>query len=291
MKIDKKKTCLLTFDIEEWFQVENLKGAISREHWKEMPSTVQKNTGRILDLLERFNINATFFILGWVAERQPDLVKNIYTRGHEIACHGYGHERVNQLEADDALQDISKSKDILESIINKEVVGYRAPNFSISDSILEHLKKLNFTYDSSYNPFRLNTRYGSISGSLKKAGEGCYLIDNGLYELSLSSFNLLKLPIPIGGGAYFRIIPFWIFKWLVNRKLQQEPVFNFYLHPWEFEPEQERVKNIRWDYRFRHYYGLSRTAQKLEKLILFLKDLDCEFLTIHEYVNRVKETG
>jgi polysaccharide deacetylase family protein (PEP-CTERM system associated) len=287
MSNDQKKTCLLTFDIEEWFQVENLKGAISREEWEEKSSTVQKNTACILDLLKKFNIKATFFILGWVAERQPDLVKYIYTQGHEVACHGYGHERANQLKGDDALRDITKSKNILKKIIGEEIVGYRAPNFSISDNILEHLKELNFVYDSSYNPFSLNRRYGSISGSLSKVGEGCYLTEKGIYEIPLSSHSFYNLPIPIGGGAYFRIFPFWLFKSLINRKLQNDPVLNFYLHPWEFEPKQERVKNIRLNYRIRHYYGLKNTEKKLEKLILFLKGLDCEFLTIHQYVVRV----
>ena len=119
----------------------------------------------------------------------------------------------------------------------------------------------------------------------------CYETASGIYEKPLSQYSFGKFPIPIGGGAYFRIFPLWIFKNLVKARLEQETTYNFYLHPWEFEPEQQRIKNIRWDYRFRHYYGLTRTAHKLEKLILFIKGLDCEFLTIREYLERVKSDG
>ncbi len=283
-----QNTCLLTFDIEEWFQVENLKSAIRREEWDLKKSTVGQNTQRILKLLKKHQITATFFILGWIAERQPELIREIYQHGHEIACHGYGHERANLLEEQKSLDDIARSKQILEEIISAQIVGYRAPNFSINDTILDHLKKLNFIYDSSYNPFQLNKRYGKITGKLEQNSHGCYLTENGLYEVPLSSYLFKKLPIPIGGGAYFRIMPFWIFKRLVRNKLRQGSVYNFYLHPWEFESQQERVKGIKLNYRFRHYYGLRRTANKLEKLIVYLKKMDCEFLTIGEYVERVK---
>jgi polysaccharide deacetylase family protein (PEP-CTERM system associated) len=264
-------TCLLTFDIEEWFQVENLKGAVHRKEWEQKHSTVAQNTMRILSLLSKYEVSATFFILGWVAERQPELIREIYQQEHEIACHGYGHERANLLEEKRSLDDIARSKLILEKIISDKITGYRAPNFSINDTILDHLKKLDFIYDSSYNPFQLNRRYGKISGELERKSAGCYLTQNGLFEVPLSSYSFKNIPVPIGGGAYFRIIPFPIFKNLVSKKLAQESVYNFYLHPWEFEPEQKLVKGIKLNYRFRHYYGLKHTADKLEKLIVFLK--------------------
>lgn len=284
-----KNFILFTFDLEEWFQVANLQSEISIKDWSNKKSTIEQNAERILSLLKKYNVPATFFILGWVAERHAEVVLRIKEEGHEIASHGYGHELANQLADEAIYNDILKSKQILEAISGERIDGYRAPNFSINDRVLEHLKNLGFIYDSSFNPFRLNPRYGTLQGLGHKIKAGCFQTKNGLYEVPLSSYSFFKLPVPIAGGAYFRIFPFWFFKSLVKRKLKQEPVFNFYLHPWEFEPEQERVKNIRWDYQFRHYYGLKRTAEKLEKLILFLKEKGSEFLTIREYVDRVRE--
>jgi polysaccharide deacetylase family protein (PEP-CTERM system associated) len=281
------QACILTYDIEEWFQVENLKGAISRKDWELQKSTVEKNTDRILGILEEFSIPATFFILGWVAERHPALVKKIHAAGHEIACHGYGHELANRLEESQIRQDIHKSKKILEDLISEPVVGYRAPNFSISDQIISYLKEMDFVYDSSYNPFTLNPRYGSLSVLQKKVAPNCYLIENGLYEIPISYTSIFKFSLPISGGAYFRIIPFWIFKRLINSNQVKNTPNIFYLHPWEFEPEQQRIRNIKWNYQFRHYYGLKNTENKLKKLIVHLKDLKSEFLTMHQYIKGI----
>jgi polysaccharide deacetylase family protein (PEP-CTERM system associated) len=281
------RTVFLTFDVEEWFQVANLRGAIKPSDWDQQKSTVEQNVNRILDILEKFDIYATFFILGWVAERHPEVVKAIHEKGHEVASHGYAHELSNQLSDLEARNDLKKAKVILEDIIIDKVVGYRAPNFSIDDRILRILKELGYLYDSSYNPFRLNPRYGSLEGIRDQIAPDCYSTTSGIYEIPLSQYAWGKIPVPIGGGAYFRIIPFRIFKNLVRSRIQKENVYNFYLHPWEFEPEQQRIKNIRFDYRLRHYYGLGQTANKLEKLILFLKNMDCEFLTIRKYIERI----
>ena len=281
-------SCFLSFDVEEWFQVENLKNAISRDDWENKSSTVAENTRKILQILKDHDITATFFILGWVAERNPDLVREIHARGHEIASHGYGHELANNLDDEMRLKDIIDSREILESLIQDNIYGYRAPNFSINDNVLAQLANLGFLYDSSYNPFKFNRRYGSLDNLGKKLAPACYETAVGIYEIPLSSYNFRNIAFPIAGGGFFRLIPYFIFQRLVKARLTQEATYNFYLHPWEFEPEQVRIKNIRWDYRFRHYYGLRHTAQKLEKLILFLKDMRCEFLTIKEYVNRIK---
>jgi polysaccharide deacetylase family protein (PEP-CTERM system associated) len=242
-----------------------------------------------LDILGKYEIPATFFILGWVAERYPDVVKTIYKKGHEVASHGYGHTLANQLTTDDVREDLLKAKKILENIIDDRVVGYRAPNFSINDEVLEILNEYGFLYDSSYNPFKLNPRYGNLKGIGEKVSPGCYETTSGIYEIPLSQFKLGRISIPIGGGAYFRIFPFWIFKNLVKYYIQRENIYNFYLHPWEFEPKQPRIRNIRLDYRLRHYYGLKNTALKLEKLILFMQQLGYEFLTMGEYVNRITD--
>ncbi len=277
----------LTFDIEEWFQVENLRSSIHPDEWIYKKSTLEENTNKILHILDRHNVRSTFFILSWVAERNPRLIKQIYSAGHEVASHGYAHERANIQKEKDVIYDLQKSKYILENIIIDKVIGYRAPNFSINDRILDYMKDLGFIYDSSYNPFRLNPRYGKLENLGNKVAFGCYRTVNGIFEIPLSCYDFNGVQFPIAGGAYFRIIPFWIFRKIVKKKIKQEPVYNFYLHPWEFEPEQERVKNIRWDYRFRHYYGLRRTAKKLEKLIIYLKSQNSEFLTIRDFIERL----
>lgn len=279
--------CFLTFDVEEWFQVENFKSVISQSEWKDKKSTLEQNINDILTLLEKHSIKSTFFILGWVAEKNPDLIKKIHKAGHEVASHGYAHERVNLGRETEVVYDIKKSKSILENIINVRVNGYRAPNFSVNDRILDYIKDLGFIYDSSYNPFRLNPRYGKLEKLGNKVAFGCYKTVNGIFEIPLSCYDFSGIQFPIAGGAYFRIIPFWIFRQIVKKKIKQEPVYNFYLHPWEFEPEQERVKNIRGDYRFRHYYGLRRTAKKFEKLIIYLKNQNSEFLTIGDFIERL----
>lgn len=265
-----------------------MKGAISRQEWELKKSTVEKNTDRILGILEEFSIQATFFILGWVAERHPALVKKIHAAGHEIACHGYGHELANILGENQIRQDIQKSKTILEDLISVPVVGYRAPNFSISDQIISYLKDMDFLYDSSYNPFSLNPRYGSLSVLQKKVAPNCYQVGNGLFEIPISYTSIFKFSLPVSGGAYFRIIPFWIFKRLINGNQLKNTPNIFYLHPWEFEPEQQRIRNIKLNYQFRHYYGLKNTEYKLKKLIVHLRNLNGEFLTMQQYIKGIQ---
>jgi polysaccharide deacetylase family protein (PEP-CTERM system associated) len=283
------RNCLFTFDIEEWFQVENLKGAIHREDWKSKKSTVEKNTEKILAILDRHYIKGTFFILGWIAQENKELIKEIADRNHEIACHGFSHDIAYQLDQEKLRSDILQSKTLLEEICGQTVTGYRAPSFSISDKVLSILKSLDFEYDSSYNPFKWNNRYGHIDTPLKKITDGCYQTEHGIFEIPLSTLSHLNLNFPVGGGAYFRIIPFFIFKNLVKTLLKKKNFYNFYLHPWEFEFDQERIKNIKWQYKFRHYYGLEKTEVKLEKLINFLKESECEFLTVSNYVNQIKK--
>jgi polysaccharide deacetylase family protein (PEP-CTERM system associated) len=280
--------CIFSFDVEEWFQVENLKGAITKNEWKSKKSTVVKNTQKILEILGKHDIKGTFFILGWIAREKKELIKRIASNNHEIACHGFNHDIAYHLDQNKLYSDISDSKAILEDICSHKVTGYRAPSFSISDNILGILKDLNFEYDSSYNPIKWNKRYGHIDTPLKKITDGCYQTEHGIFEIPLSTLSHLNLNFPVGGGAYFRIIPFFIFRKLVKLLLKNKNFYNFYLHPWEFEFDQERVKNIRWQYKFRHYYGLEKTEAKLEKLINFLKKSECRFLTVSDYVNQVK---
>jgi polysaccharide deacetylase family protein (PEP-CTERM system associated) len=285
-----KKACLLTFDVEEWFQVENLKSAIQPEDWTHKKSSVIQNTNRILDILDKFNITTTFFILGWLAEKYPEMISSIHSAGHEIACHGFAHELTFELTEEELRKDIKRSKRILEDIIGQPVLGYRSPSFSIHPKMFQILKEHNFRYDSSYNPFTLNSRYSRLETPLGKILKGCYKINNGLYEIPVSTVVIKNFNIPIAGGGYFRLFPFFLSKLLIKKRLRDEDMFNFYLHPWEFEPAQPRIENIPLTYRFRHYYGLHQTATKFQKLIKFLKEQECVFYRINHYLDFIEDS-
>ena len=286
---EKKQTCILTFDIEEWFQVENLKGAIRKSDWRLKKSSVEGNTFKILELLNKYGISATFFILGWIAEEKSGLVSAISAAGHEIACHGFSHDLAYSLNEEILYQDILRSKMALESITSQKVIGYRAPSFSISDTVLKILRDLKFIYDSSYNPFRWNERYGIITSKLQPVNHSCYLTEYGLLEIPSSTFSLSKFNLPMGGGAYFRSIPLPIFKVMVRAILKSKKFYTFYLHPWELEPGQEKIQHIKINYKFRHYYGLKKTEVKFEKFIQFLKESDCRFLKMEQFTNDLLE--
>lgn len=284
-----KKICLLTFDVEEWFQVENLKSAIPSEDWSKKKSSVIQNTNYILDILKEYDLKTTFFVLGWLAEKYPEMISSIHSAGHEIACHGFAHELTFELTEEELRKDIKKSKNILEDIIDSPVLGYRSPSFSIHQKTFQILKENKFRYDSSYNPFTLNSRYGRLEHPLGKISNGCYKIDHGLYEIPVSTVVINNFNIPIAGGGYFRLFPFFLSKLLIKKRLRDEGMLNFYLHPWEFEPAQPRIKNIPLTYRFRHYYGLQQTAKKFRKLIKFLKEQDCVFYRMDKYLDFVED--
>ena len=196
----------LSFDIEDWFQVENLKTAISRDQWDEIELRVEGNTRKILALLREANARATFFILGWVAERCPELVRDIDRDGHEVASHGYGHGLVYEMTPDMFREDLLRSKNILEGIVNKPVTGYRAPSFSITPQnlwALDILKEMGFEFDSSVFPVSLHDRYGFSGCSTRP-----FVWPNGLVEIPLSVYRVGRLSLPAAGGGYFRLFPY-----------------------------------------------------------------------------------
>ncbi len=178
-----KKTILLSFDVEDWFQVENFKSYIDFSTWNSFELRVEKSTHKILDLLDSFSLQpkATFFILGWIAEKVPQLVREINLRGHEVASHGMLHHLCTQLSRDKLLADLIYSKSMLEDIIGERVYGYRAPSFAISDKILPIINDAGFLYDSSYNSFDRHDRYGKIGLEAKKQHGIAYQINNNLY--------------------------------------------------------------------------------------------------------------
>ena len=275
-----QKTICLSFDIEDWFQVENLREKFSPEIWYKCESRVVKNTIKILDLLDKYNVKATFFVLGWIAGRFPDLVKEIHSRGHEIASHGYGHIINYQLTKEKIFEDIKKSKEILESIINQKIIGYRAPNFSITEDVIDALGKLGFKYDSSFHTFLKNKRYGKIS--IEK--RGFFYIRDDLLEIPMSVWKSKFLELSIAGGGYFRLYPYTLFKSLALSYLKKNNYLIMYFHPWEFDPEQPRVKEISPWYQFRHYVGLDKTYLRLDKFINDMLKNGYSFKKIQEII-------
>ncbi|MCG8430585.1 MAG: DUF3473 domain-containing protein [Candidatus Omnitrophica bacterium] len=265
----------LSFDIEDWFQVENLRKACPRDRWECFDLRVEPNTERILDELDKAGHKATFFILGWIAERRPEMVKRIAASGHEIACHGYNHDIVYTLTPDEFREDLRAAKGLLEQVSRQEVVGYRAPNFSITEQSLwaiDILKEEGFRYDSSIFPTSFHDRYG-----FKKVKDSDpFVFENGLREFPVTIYKLGCLNIPVGGGGYFRLMPYWLFKRALNSVNERAKRFIFYLHPWEIDAGQPRVK-IKTQYYLRHYAHLDKTQIKLQRLLA-----DFRFVPIKE---------
>jgi len=284
----KKPVILLTIDVEDWFQVENFKPYIDFSTWNSFELRVEKNTCLILDLLASFSFKpkATFFILGWIAERLPALVRQIRDCGHEVASHGGNHHLCTALDKNQLALDLWTSKKQLEDITGQTVYGYRAPSFAVNDQILEMIKQAGYLYDSSYNSFSAHGRYGSIdlSGAVKNGGS--YQLDDGFFELPVSNLHLGGKTIPLGGGGYFRLYPTPFFKQGIKRVLGKNNAFVFYTHPWEFDPNQPRVHQASQGFKFRHYINLGRTEVKLQKIINAFTD--CDFVTCQHYLERIR---
>ncbi len=311
---------LLTVDVEDWFQVENFKGCIPFSSWAICESRVERNTHRLLDLFDsstqtrvqkplssgqsgssrssqssgaaRFapcGVKATFFILGWVAKRLPALVREIHSRGHEIASHGFFHNLCGEQTSPQIREDLKTSKKILEDIVGTRVFGYRAPSFSINDEVLGIVEECGYAYDSSFNSFNLQGRYGTIRVSLNGKRGIAVPISPGFFELPISNLRTWGTTLPWGGGGYFRLIPSVLFRAGVRRNLRNEGAFLFYIHPWEIDPDQPRVNEAPAFFRFRHYHNLNKAHEKLGKLIFALRY--GRFLTCRRYLEEVDQNG
>ncbi len=278
---------LLTFDVEDWFQVENLRSLFPPESWDRQNWRVDRSTGTLLEVLEdaeQFlgrSVKATFFVLGSVAAKFPRLVREIHKRGHEVASHGYGHRLCVQEKPCDLQEDLKHSKALLEDLLGAPVFGYRAPGFSISDKILEHVREAGYRYDSSYNSFGLNPRYGSLSLNGNRKGIA-HELHPEFYEIPVSNLRLWGRVLPWAGGGYFRLWPFGVFSAGVSKILQSQGAYVFYMHPWECDPRQPRVRGIGALSRFRHYLNLSRTADRLLRLVTSFAG--CRFLPCTHYL-------
>ncbi len=275
---------MMSIDVEDWFQVENLKSVIQRR-WDDKELRVEANTERILAVLEEADTKATFFTLGWIAERAPALVRKIAQMGHEVACHGYGHELIYDIGVDAFREDIRRSRAILEDITGQPVVGYRAPSFSITDQALEVLAEEGFLYDSSYFDFGAHERYGKLNTPRQKTEGSCLeRYDCGLWEIPMATVRMMGKQLPISGGGYFRLLPYSVYKMLYAKAAEQLGNVVFYLHPWECDPGQPRVKGISAGHSFRHYINLSRTEGRLRRLVS-----DFEFTSIKDYIEKNAE--
>lgn len=273
---------MMSVDVEDWFHVENLRSAIPRRSWEEQPQRVVRNTTRILDLFDDHDTRATFFVLGWVAERHPELVKDIEARGHEVASHGHSHRLIYNQDPDAFRRDLQRSKETLESIIGESLSGYRAPNFSINETAMQIIDECGFIYDSSFFPSSYHDRYGSLDLGVSQSG----LLrreDDGLLEVPIPTLNRLGLQIPWGGGGYFRALPYSLFRWGVRRILEEQGGYVFYLHPWEIDPDQPRVDGIPIGEKIRHYLNLHRTFDRLDRLLD-----DFNFVSIRDGLKRLK---
>ncbi len=257
-----------SIDVEDYFQVAALAGAISRDSWPTREYRVEANTGRILSLLDEKKIRGTFFVLGWVAEKSPGLVKRIAAEGHEIACHGHSHQLIYRQTQKEFREETTRAKRFLEDVIGQPVLGYRAASFSITrDSLwaLDVLIDLGFEYDSSVFPIR-HDRYG-IPGASPEIGRIAAPSQRTLVEFPMSAASFFGVQVPVSGGGYFRILPYWLTRTgLTQINEQAGRPFTFYLHPWEVDPGQPRVKVGAFS-RFRHYTNLHRCEARLRRVL------------------------
>ena len=257
----------LTIDVEDYFQVAALAETVQRRDWHSMEYRVEANTNRLLELLDHDNTRATFFTLGWVAEKSPQLVRDIQKAGHEVASHGYSHQLIYNQTPDVFREETRRSKHILEDITGERIEGYRAASYSITSQsrwALDILAEEGFVWDSSIFPVH-HDRYG-MPGTPRWPHR--LTTDKG-YELAEFPLSTLKFPaytLPIAGGGYFRLFPYWFSRWGLGSINRQGQPFVFYLHPWEIDPGQPRL-DVKWFSRFRHYNNLDVCEQRLTKLL------------------------
>jgi len=256
---------VMSIDVEDWFQVENLKGAVRRDTWNARQLRVERNMDRMLELMADRGVRSTCFVLGWIADRCPALVSRIAAEGHEVASHGYGHELLDSLSPKEFRADVERSKHVLEDLTATEVLGYRAPAFSIKDWALPILEDLGFTYDSSSFPTLAHDRYGRLTGMT--AGQAVVELRPGFHEVCVSCLMVGSRGLPWGGGGYFRLIPYPLFRRGVERILRSGQPYVFYIHPWEIDPGQPRVEELSRGYRFRHYVGLETCERRFGSLL------------------------
>lgn len=279
--------CMLTFDVEEWFQVESLRSVFPPHTWEGLPRRLHESTGVVLNLLAEHGVRATFFVLGWVAEREGGIVRDIAEAGHEIASHGYGHVLPMTLSTSEFREDVSRARGVLERVAGRAVVGYRAPSFNIDRKRLAILAELDFRYDSSYHPFGLHDRYGRLAPVGSPIMPGVYRLDTKMVEVGLPVERMGPLALPASGGGYFRLYPGPLFRRIARRAIARRRHYTMYLHSWEFDADQPRVRGAGLVRTFRHYNNLSRTLPRMRQLLEMLKSMNARFITVREFVEEI----
>ncbi len=254
----------LTIDVEDYFQVSAFAPHIPRSDWAICECRVERNVDRILAMLDDHQTKATFFTLGWIAERYPEVIKRIVSGGHELASHGYGHERASDQGPESFFADIQVAKLILEDLAGYEVKGYRAPSFSIGEKNLwafECLERAGYHYSSSIYPIR-HDHYG-----MPNAPRHAHKIGN-LLEVPATTLRFFNRNWPASGGGYFRLMPYGLSRWMIRRvnAVDKLPAV-FYFHPWEIDSEQPRIPNISSKTRFRHYVNIGQMEHRLRRLL------------------------
>jgi len=255
-------------DVEDYFHVEAFSADVSRDDWTSFPSRVVANTHRLLDLLDRYAVRGTFFVLGWVAHAEPALVREIRDRGHEVACHSYWHRLIYRLTPEEFREDTKRAKDAIESAAGIAIDGYRAPTFSITPRslwALDILAECGFTFDSSIFPIH-HDNYG-MAGSPRdpyriRVGGG----SASIVEFPISTWSVLGRDMPVAGGGYLRMLPLWYNRAGIDAMLAHDRPAMVYVHPWEIDPEQPRIKT-RLRSRLRHYTNLGGMQARLERLL------------------------
>ena len=258
-------TNALTIDVEDYFQVSAFAPYIRRDEWDSRECRIERNVGRILEMLAERDVKATFFTLGWIAERYPQLVRSIVDGGHELASHGYGHQRASDLKPAEFAADITHAKKLLEDLSGAAVHGYRAPSFSIGLANLwafDALARAGYRYSSSIYPIK-HDHYG-----MPDSPRFAYRVGAGLLEVPVTTLRLMNRNLPSSGGGYFRLLPYALSRWMigtVNRQDREAAIF--YFHPWEIDTGQPRVAGIDVKTRFRHYVNIPRMEGRLQQLL------------------------
>jgi polysaccharide deacetylase family protein (PEP-CTERM system associated) len=256
-----------SIDLEEYFQVANFDHCIDRQRWDELPSRVESQTQQLLDLCDQTGTTATFFVLGWVAERQRRLLREIAERGHEIACHGYGHQLIYEIGPERFREDVKRARGLIEDAVGAPVEGYRAPSFSITRRslwALEILAEEGFRFDSSIFPVR-HHRYG-IPDFPRDPVRLVLPSGRTIIEFPLSTFSWGPLRLPVAGGGYLRLLPFALLRWGIGRLVASGRPTVLYVHNWEIDPDQPR-QDVSPLVRWNHYHNLERVSERLRVLL------------------------
>lgn len=273
----------LTIDLEEWFVVEIHSKRFAQSDWEKLPSTIAKNSRDLLKMLRRRNVLATWFVVGWCAERHSDLLREIVDDGHEIACHSYRHIRVDRMDADSFRKDTEMAVEAIRSAAGVDPIGYRAPSWSIGVTVpwaFEVLANLGFTYDSSIFPIKHDI-YGMPSGP-RRPFKMNFSDGRTLWEFPASTYRFLGKNLPIAGGGFLRHFPFWYSRRIMRKLNRDDQPVNVYVHPWELDPDPPFIPGLGPLERLRSSRSTSLLAHKLERLLD-----EFEFIPIREHIRKV----